>query len=89
MVNPEIIRLVIETLWLVLILSAPPILAASAIGLIVALFQAATQLQEQTTQFALKFIAIVVSIFLMSGFAGGALMRFGDYIFSNFHTMTG
>ncbi|MFZ0565947.1 MAG: flagellar biosynthetic protein FliQ, partial [Chlamydiales bacterium] len=37
-----------EALLLILIISGPPILFASIIGLFVAIFQAATQIQEQT-----------------------------------------
>jgi type III secretion protein S len=46
--NGQIIAFTTEALWLVLLLSAPPIIAASVVGLLVAVVQAATQLQEQT-----------------------------------------
>ena len=59
----DIIGYTTEALWLVLFLSAPPIIAASVVGLLVAIVQAATQLQEQTLQYTLKFFAIVLSIF--------------------------
>ena len=36
-----------EALWLVLILSMPPILVATAVGLIIAIVQAATQIQKR------------------------------------------
>ena len=87
MAEGEFVRLTVEALWLVLLLSAPPIVAASVVGILVALIQAATQLQEQTFQYALKFFAVVVTILLTASMLGGALYAFGDEIFQNFPSM--
>ena len=46
MLNSEALQLVYQALWLVLMLSAPPVLAAAVVGLLIALVQAATQIQE-------------------------------------------
>ena len=62
--NSEVIQLTQQALWLVLLLSAPPILVAAVVGLLIAFIQAATQLQEQTVQYVAKFFAIVVTIFI-------------------------
>jgi len=83
------ISLTIEALWLVLLLSAPPIIAASVVGLITAVVQAATQLQEQTLQYTLKFFAIVLTLFLTASLVAGSLYTFGDTIFSQFPAMVG
>jgi len=77
----------IEALWLVLLLSAPPIVAASIVGLLVAVVQAATQLQEQTLQYTLKFFAIVLTIFLTASLVAGSLYQFCDNIFTGFPAM--
>ncbi|MEO0499419.1 MAG: type III secretion system export apparatus subunit SctS [Pseudomonadota bacterium] len=77
-----------NALWLVLLLSAPPVLAASVVGLIVALIQAATQVQEQTLQFALKFFAIAAALFVTAGVLGGALYEFADRIFVEFPSLS-
>lgn len=82
--NSQALQLTQEALYLVLILSAPPILAASIVGLLIALVQAATQLQEQTFQYAAKFFAIVLVIFVTSAFMGGLLLNFTDRIMSEF-----
>lgn len=82
-----IVNITVEALWLVLLLSAPPIIAASAVGLLVAVIQAATQLQEQTLQYTLKFFAIVLTLFITASLLGSALYRFADSIFSNFPGM--
>jgi type III secretion protein S len=87
MLSTDAIQLTIESLWLVLLLSAPPIIAASVVGLLVAIVQAATQLQEQTLQYTLKFFAIVVTIFVTASLLAGTLYRFSDRIFTEFPAM--
>ena len=86
--NAHALQLMDQALWLVLILSGPPILAASAVGLAVAVFQSATQLQEQTLQYAAKFVAIVVTIFLTASLLGGTLYAFGDKVFTQFPALS-
>ena len=48
-----------KALYLVLMLSMPPIVVASLIGILLSLIQAITQLQEQTLTFGVKLIAVV------------------------------
>jgi type III secretion protein S len=81
--SDDVVTLTTQALWLVLLLSAPPILAASVVGLLVAIVQAATQLQEQTLQYTLKFFAIVVSIFVTASLMAGTLFSYADGIFSS------
>ncbi|MGL5837638.1 MAG: type III secretion system export apparatus subunit SctS [Sphingorhabdus sp.] len=85
--SDNVVNITIEALWLVLLLSAPPIIAASVVGLIVAIIQAATQLQEQTLQYTLKFFAIVVSIFLTAGLVASSLLSYTEQIFNGFPGM--
>ncbi len=83
----DIVTMTTEAMWMVLLLSAPPIIAASVVGLIVAIIQAATQLQEQTLQYTLKFFAIVVALFLTAGLVAGSLMTYTNSIFDNLATI--
>ena len=76
MFNSEAMQLTQQALWLVLMLSAPAITVAAVIGLLIAFIQAATQLQEQTFQYAAKFFAIVVVILLSASLMGGTLLEF-------------
>jgi type III secretion protein S len=84
MQQTEAIRLTYEALWLVLQLSGPPIVLVSVAGLLVALLQAATQLQEQTLQFVVKFVVLVIALFATAAFLGGALHAYADRVFSDF-----
>jgi type III secretion protein S len=85
--NSDIVNMTIEAMWLMLLLSAPPVIAASVVGLIVAIIQSATQLQEQTLQYTLKFLAIVVAIFLTAGLVASSLINYTDAIFTGFPGM--
>lgn len=73
-----------EALWLVLLLSGPPIAAAAIVALIVAIVQAVTQIQEQTIQHLLKFIAVAVALFVTAPLLGGALYHFADRLLLGF-----
>lgn len=81
------IQLAREALWLVLLLSAPPILAAAIVGLLIAFLQAVTQLQEQTFPYAAKFVAVVLALFATATVLGGTLYNYSDNLFSNFSTL--
>jgi type III secretion protein S len=83
----DLIQLTKDALWLVLLLSGPPIIAASVVGLVIAFLQAATQIQEQTLSYTAKFIAIVITIFLTASLLGGALYHFSDKVFQEFPGM--
>ena len=77
----EALRLTLQALWLVLLLSAPPVVAAAIVGLLIAILQAATQIQEQTFQYAAKLLVIVLTIFVTASMLGGTLYHFGETVF--------
>ena len=82
--NTQAIEFTREALWLVLLLSAPPIVAATAVGLLTAVAQAVTQIQEQTVQHLLKLIAMIVALLVTAPLLGGALYHFADRLFMGF-----
>jgi len=84
MYSTEALQLTQQALWLVLLLSAPPVAVAAIVGMVIAFIQAATQLQEQTFQYAVKFFAIVLTIFITASLLGGSLYHFSDRLFTEF-----
>ena len=76
-----------QAMIMILILSGPPIIIASILGLVVAIIQAATQIQEQTFSFAIKMVAVVGTIMMMGGWISGAIMQFALEIFTNFYRL--
>ncbi|MCB1083366.1 MAG: flagellar biosynthetic protein FliQ, partial [Simkania sp.] len=65
MYQSEIYQLSYQALLLILILSGPPIIISMTLGLFVAIFQAATQIQEQTLSFTVKLVAVIMTLILM------------------------
>ena len=51
-----------HALYLSLWLSLPPIVVASVVGVLFSLFQALTQIQEQTLSFGIKLIAVMATL---------------------------
>lgn len=80
----DVIRQTQEALWLMLVLSAPTVLVASLSGLLVAIMQAVTQLQEQTLSFAIKLLAVSVTLFLTASVLGDSLHQFAYTAFTDF-----
>jgi len=63
--TPEtVIDLGREAIYVTVLLAAPLLLSALATGLLVSLFQAATQINEQTLSFIPKLLAMVVALLL-------------------------
>ncbi len=85
MYSQEVVQLAYQALLLVAILSAPPILISTALGLMVAIFQAATQIQEQTLSFTIKLLSVLVTLFVMGDYLGAQIMQYAQTIFMNFY----
>ncbi len=71
----------IEGLWLILILSLLPLLASLVVGLLVSLFQALTQIQEQTLTFVPKIIATILVIMITFTWMMDELQEFAKRTF--------
>ena len=70
-----------QALYLVLIISLPPILIASVIGILLSLIQAVTQLQEQTLTFAPKFFVILAVIARLGGWMFSSMREYTIQLF--------
>ena len=57
--SAEIINILQEMSFLILKLSAPMVLTALVLGMVVSLIQAITQIQEMTLTFVPKFVAVI------------------------------
>lgn len=65
-----------QGLLLVLVVSAPPLLAALVVGLLVGVIQAATQIQDQTIGVVAKLAAVAVALIIAAPWMGAQLLRF-------------
>lgn len=74
----ELIR---QTIMATLIASGPVLAVALAVGLVIAFFQALTQIQEMTLTFVPKIAAIFVTLALSLPFIFGTLTQLSDRVF--------
>lgn len=88
MFQTHAIQLAYEGLLLILILSAPPILVSMFFGILVAIFQAATQIQEQTLSFTIKLVAVTLTLMFLGSWLGAKIMSFSIGIFTHFPEWT-
>ena len=87
MTQADVATMTSDALMLVLILSMPPIIVATLVGLVVSLLQALTQIQEQTLSFAVKLICVSVVILLTAHWIGGELFRYTLRVFDSVNTI--
>ncbi len=66
MTETQAIEIVSEAIWIAARISAPILVTAIAVGVMIGLLQSVTQLQEQTLSFVPKFIA-VGAVIIISG----------------------
>ncbi|MES2273585.1 MAG: type III secretion system export apparatus subunit SctS [Chlamydiota bacterium] len=83
MFTNEIYTLSYQALMLILLLSGPPIIISTVLGLVVAIFQAATQIQEQTLSFTVKLFAVFFTIMIMGGWLGAQVLQYTNTILNS------
>ncbi len=74
----ELTRLTAEALYLVLLVSAPALIVALAVGLVLGLLQAVTQVQEQTLSFVPKLVAVALVLSATGTWMSSEIVRFTD-----------
>ena len=70
-----------DALLLALALSLPVVTVAALVGLVVAAFQAATQIQDPTVSHLPRLLAVVAALVLLAPWMGRELGAFAERIF--------
>jgi flagellar biosynthetic protein FliQ len=78
----DALELVRAAIWTIIVASAPAVAAAMFVGLVIALLQALTQVQEVTLTFVPKIIAIFVALILGAPFVGGQIYTLTALVYS-------
>lgn len=78
----DALDIVRAALWTVIIASGPPVFAAMVVGIVIAFFQALTQIQEMTLTFIPKMLAIFAMLVATGPFIGGQLLIFSQEAYS-------
>lgn len=86
MTQGEALTIFKDAIWLVLKLSAPLLIISIVLGLVIAIFQAATQIHEQTMTFVPKIVAIG---FLLIVLGSWMLTNLSDFFISLMNLVSG
>jgi flagellar biosynthesis protein FliQ len=75
-VDPALLRIGREALLLVALVSAPPLLAALLVGLVVGVLQAATQVQDPSVAVVPRLAAVLAALAVAAPWIGARVARF-------------
>lgn len=78
----DTITLFEKAIMLVVVLSAPPLLVAIGSGVIISLIQTVFQIQDQTLPFAVKLIAVSITLAITGVWIGGEIALLTQAIFT-------
>ncbi|KRA99266.1 flagellar biosynthetic protein FliQ [Devosia sp. Root685] len=76
MTGAEVLDIANQGIWTLIIVSLPMMLVGLIVGVVIALFQALTQIQEQTLVFVPKIIAIFITMLLTLPFLGATMSTY-------------
>lgn len=76
MTGGEVLDIGAEAIWTMLAMAAPVMLIGLAVGVVIALLQALTQVQEMTLVFVPKIIAIFLALLIFLPLMGALLSSF-------------
>lgn len=89
MVTDFITQITNEALLLTLIVSGPPVVLSLMVGLLIALFQAITQIQEQSLTFVPKVVVVFGTLAVLGPWLGAAMAQYGRVCFEGFALVVG
>ncbi|MEA4831986.1 MAG: flagellar biosynthetic protein FliQ [Oscillospiraceae bacterium] len=83
----DIISIIKDTVMTALLISAPFLLVSAAIGIIISVFQAATQIHEQNISFVFKIVAIGVMLVLLFSWLNTTMIDFTNRTFASIQSL--
>lgn len=79
-----VLDVAVETIWTIIITSAPLLIISLVVGLVISIFQAVTSIQEQTLTFVPKILAIFVGILIFGSFILNTIIEFMTELWNSF-----
>jgi len=83
----EVINILTQAITTVILCAAPMLLVAMVVGLIISIFQATTQINEQTLAFVPKIVCVMLALLIFSGFIFSTIRGFVIRLFDSINTM--
>jgi flagellar biosynthetic protein FliQ len=88
--TPEsVMTLAHEAMYVALLLAAPLLLVSLVVGLVVSLFQAATQINETTLSFIPKLIAIAITLVIAGPWMLSTMLDYMRHMFTSVPVIAG
>jgi flagellar biosynthesis protein FliQ len=81
MTPEQVLDIAREAIFVLIKIGAPVMLVALVVGVVIALLQALTQMQEMTLSFVPKILAIFLTVVLALPFMIATLVGFGEELF--------
>jgi len=69
----QVLDIARDGIWVMILVAAPMMIVGLVVGIVIALFQALTQIQEQTLVFVPKILAIFITMLIALPFMGAAM----------------
>lgn len=89
MTSEFIISLAGQAVYTVLVVSSPMLILGLVVGLIISIFQATTQIQEQTLAFVPKIVAVMLALLLFGPWILQTMVDFTYNILDNLYRYIG
>lgn len=83
--SDAVVRIAGEAIYTTLVVSAPMLVVALVVGLIISIFQATTQIQEQTLAFVPKIVAVFAAIMFCGPWILTKLVDYTYQLFNNLY----
>lgn len=84
-----VLTLAEKGIYTILLVSGPLLILALAVGLLVSIFQATTQIQEQTLAFIPKIVAVLVGLIFFGPWMLTTMVEFTQNLFQNLNQFVG
>lgn len=89
MTSDSVIAIAEQGIYTVLMIAGPLLLLALVVGLMVSIFQATTQIQEQTLAFIPKIVSVLVGLIFFGPWMLSHILSYAGDIFSNLTRFVG
>ncbi|SDI94139.1 flagellar biosynthesis protein FliQ [Natribacillus halophilus] len=89
MTQETVLSMAERSMTVIFVVAGPLLVVALALGLTVAVFQATTQIQEQTLAFIPKIIGVLAAVVVFGAWMLGQLTAFTEEIYTNLHNFIG
>lgn len=82
----DALEVMYNAIWTIIVAAGPAVGAAMVVGIVIALMQALTQIQEMTLTFIPKIIVILLVTAITGPFVGGQIFAFANETYGHIAT---